>query len=108
MNLGVTIARKGDKWEVITDPNTSFAEQRREFGDVCEVLEKTHDEVLLLSKALGCVRRKKLKAKSGVASLEVLSVLPANDDLDEENQAPAAKPETKADTTGAGTDETLI
>lgn len=75
MTLGVTIARKGEKWEVVSDPNTNFSEQRRQFGEVCKVAASNgYDEVQLLSSSLGRVRRKKIrKRESRVASPEVLS-----------------------------------
>lgn len=61
MTIGVTIAQKDGKWEVVTDPNVPFSEQRRAFRVLCGKLTETHDEVQLLSSSQGRVKRKKLR-----------------------------------------------
>lgn len=87
MTLGVTIARKGDKWEVINDPNAPFSEQRREFRKVCKRLAETHDEVQLLSSSGGRVKRRKLRSGI-VASPEVPDV---DNDEDEPSEITLVK-----------------
>jgi hypothetical protein len=92
MILGVLLARKGDKWEVVADPNTPFTEQRRGFREVCKALANTHDEVQLLSSASGRVKRRKLK-KSLVASPEGSVVVDQDEDETSESNQPPVTPE---------------
>lgn len=62
MNLGITIARKGDTFEVITTPEVSFTEQRRNFRNLRKELAGKFDEVQLWSSSQGRVKRKTLDA----------------------------------------------
>jgi hypothetical protein len=87
MILGVLIARKGDKWEVIADPNVPFTEQRRGFREVCKHLAESHDEVQLLSSSSGRVKRRKLK-KGLVASPEGSVIVDQDEDESSENESP--------------------
>lgn len=87
MILGVLIARKGDKWEVIADPNTPFSEQRRGFREVCKHLAESHDEVQLLSSASGRVKRRKLK-KGLIASPEASVIVDKDEDESSDNDTP--------------------
>lgn len=60
MNLGITIARKGSTFEVITGPEVSFAEQRRAFRKLCKGLVGKADELQLWSSGQGRVKKRSL------------------------------------------------
>ena len=62
MNLGITIARKGNTFKVITTPDVPFSEQRRNFRKLRVELVGEADEVQLWSSSQGRVKRKVLGA----------------------------------------------
>lgn len=66
MNLGITIARKGTSFTVLTMPEVPFNKQRRAFRALRRDLVKdgkpTYDEIQLWSSSGGRVKRVKLRA----------------------------------------------
>lgn len=94
MNLGITIARKGDTFEVITTPEVSFSEQRRNFRNLRKELVGKYDEIQLWSSSQGRVKRRSLGS-----SAEAGDDTSDESDTTEEGQtadAPDKKP-TKTD-----------
>lgn len=85
MNLGITIARKGQTFEVLVGPEVSFNEQRRNFRKLRAGLVD-FDEVQLWSSGQGRVKRYRFKSK-------VQHVVPP---ADEKKDAVASEPAAPA------------
>lgn len=62
MQLGITIAQKGQTFEVLVGPEVSFNEQRRNFRKLRAGLTG-YDEVQLWSSGSGRVKRYRFKSK---------------------------------------------
>lgn len=72
MNLGITLARTGGSFEVITGPEVPFSEQRRNFRNLRKSLAGSIDELQLWSSGQGRVKRQTF-SKSPVVQLELAS-----------------------------------
>ena len=62
MNIGITIARKGETFEDITGPEVPFTEQRRAFRKLRVELVGRFDELQLWSSGQGRVKKRSLVA----------------------------------------------
>lgn len=94
MNRGITIARKGEAFEVLIGPEVAFTEQRRNFRKLRAGLTG-FDEVELWSSGQGRVKRYRFKSK---VVAPVAPVREKKDTTVSEPQAPVSsgEPDAKA------------
>jgi hypothetical protein len=93
MIRGITIARKGEDFEVLITPETPFVEQRRNFRKLRTHLEG-YDEVELWSSGRGRVKRYRFKPKVQA----VTPPAPKAEDATTSPETPASVPSTSSPT----------